>query len=192
MATPARLPVSTTSLTGSTSFCYQGRGGGGNIHDTELGCINALLIAGSTTEAAIEEVLAAIRACVAANPFCAKWDWDKERRYLEEKAYSFINKFPDYADRLPPELYAMRQRRRGQGVADPILEYDRRRKRWHYPEDNSETASADETGDAKTEGAKVERKPRIQLVPLDHLRPGTDASYLIDELIPLRGIVGET
>ena len=49
----------------------------------------------------------------------------KERRTLEEMAYSFINKFPDYADRLPPDLYAMRQIRRGQGVLDPQLVYDR-------------------------------------------------------------------
>jgi hypothetical protein len=37
--------------------------------------------------------------------------------------------------------------------------------------------------------AHNQRKPRIQLVPFDHLRPGKDASYLVDELIPLRGIV---
>jgi hypothetical protein len=40
------------------------------------------------------------------NPLCANWDWEKERRRLEKMAYSFVNKFSDYADRLPPDLYA--------------------------------------------------------------------------------------
>jgi hypothetical protein len=117
-----------------SKLCYQGRGGGGNVHDTEFGCINALIVAGGTTEAAIEEVLAAVRTYAANDPLCSRWDWDKERRALEGISYSFVNKFPDYADRLPPELYAIRQQRRGQGVADPVLEYDRLRKCWHYPE----------------------------------------------------------
>ena len=49
-------------------------------------------------------------------------------------AYSFVNKFSDYADRLPPDLYAVRQERRGQGVLEPRLEYDRLDKCWYYPE----------------------------------------------------------
>jgi hypothetical protein len=113
---------------------YSGQGGGGNIHDIELGCINALIVQGAATDNAIEEVHAAIRAYAATNLLCAKWDWDKEWLRLEKMAYSFINKFSDYADRLPPDKYALRQVRRGQGVLEPKLEYDRLGKHWHYPE----------------------------------------------------------
>jgi hypothetical protein len=152
---------------------------------------------GSTTEAAIEEVLAAVRVYAATTPLCARWDWAREQRRLEEMAYSFVNKFSDYADRLPPELYAIRQQRRVQGVADPVLEYDRARQCWHYPEPpDQEGASEDEpkTGEREDGPKTGERqssaqKPRIQLVPFNLLHPGTDASYLVDELIPLRGIV---
>jgi hypothetical protein len=176
-----------------SALCYQGRGGGGNIHDTEFGCINALLVTGSTTEAAIEEVLAAVSAYAANSPLCARWNWDRERRALERMAYSFVNKFPDYTDRLPPELYAQWRRRRGQGVTDPVLTYDRRRQRWHYPEPEGIHATDAETGNAKTHetgnnGFKAngngQSKPRIQLIPFDQLRPNTDALYLVDEMMP--------
>jgi hypothetical protein len=172
------------------SLCYAGQGGGGNIHDIELGCINALIVQGSTTESAVEEVLAALRIYAASNPLCANWDWDKERRRLEEMAYSFTNKFPDYADRLPPELYAVRQVRRGQGVLDPQLKYDRARSCWHYPE----VPGAQEAPPAGEEPATAraptpEPEPRFRLLPFGHLRPGSDPGYLVDELIPLRGIV---
>ena len=70
-------------------------------------------------------MLAAVRVYAADNPLCAQWSPEKERRSLEAMAYSFVNKFPDYADRLPPDLYAARQVRRGQGVLEPQLEYDR-------------------------------------------------------------------
>ena len=99
---------------------YKGVGGSGNVHDTELGCINAIIVKGGSTESAIEEVLTAVRLYAACNPLCARWDWEKERLRLEKMAFSFVNKFSDYADRLPPDLYAMRQVRRGQGRTRPL------------------------------------------------------------------------
>jgi hypothetical protein len=164
-------------------LCYAGEGGGGNIHDISLGCINALIVQGSAAESAIEEVLAALRIYAATNPLCARWDWERERLRLEKMAFSFINKFSDYADRLPPDLYATRRERRGQGVLEPKLEYDRLHKRWHYPE-------APELQDAPP--SAPDSRPgeqRFTLVPFCQLRPGTDPGYLVDELIPLRGIV---
>jgi hypothetical protein len=171
---------------------YAGHGGGGNVHDTELGCINALLVQDASAEFAIEEVLAAVRIYAVTNQLCASWNWDKERRHLEEMAYSFINKFPEYADRLPPDLYAARQIRRGQGVLDPVLVYDRARKLWHYPEPE-EDAAQDTDGDTKRKvegnGKATPGKSKFQLIPFDQLRPGNDPGYLVDDLIPLRGIV---
>jgi hypothetical protein len=165
---------------------YAGQGGGGNIHDTELGCINALIVQDTSADAAIEEVLAAVRTYAAANPLCARWDWDKERLTLEKTAFGFINKFPDYADRLSPELYAIRQVRRGQGVADPKLVYDRLAARWHYPEPPGGRVAEGERP-APAPAAPTEQK--FRLVPFGQLRPGNDPGYLVDELIPLRGIV---
>ena len=164
---------------------YAGQGGGGNIHDVELGCINALIVQDTPADSAIEEVLAAVRAYAASNPLCARWDWGKERRHLEGMAFNFINKFPDYLDRLPPDLYAVWQVRRGQGVLEPKLVYDRLHKSWHYPEPPSRP-------DARVvEGSKPAPAPeqKFRLVPFNQLRPGNDPSCLIDELIPLRGIV---
>ena len=165
---------------------YAGHGGGGNIHDVSLGCTNALIVQDTAADNAVEEVLAAVCAYAATNPLCARWSRDKGRLILEKMAYSFINKFPDYADRLPPDLYAMRQIRRGQGVLDPQLVYDRARQCWHYPEPPQDTANRGAAENGKPASGKG---PRFQLVPFGHLRPGSDPGYLVDELIPLRGIV---
>lgn len=164
---------------------YRGVGGGGNAHDTELGCINALIVQGSTADSAVEEVGAAVGVYAASNPLCARWDMEKERRRLEGMAFTFINKFPDYADRLPPELYAIRQVRRGQGVLEPRLEYDRLRQCWHYPEPPAGNGAGTDKGPAP--GPVPEQK--FRLVSFGQLRPGNDPGYLVDELIPLRGIV---
>ena len=101
---------------------------------------------------------AAVGIYAAGNPLCARWDLEKERRRLEAMAYSFINKFPDYADRLPPDLYSMRQTRRGRGVLDPQLVYDRARKLWHYPEpeQSADEGTAGDTGGSR-EGARKRR-----------------------------------
>ena len=167
------------------NLCYLGEGGGGNIHDTEFGCINFLIVHDSSTDIAVEEVHAAVSIYAASNPLCARWDLEKERRRLEGMAYSFVNKFPDYADRLPPDLYATRQVRRGQGILDPQLVYDRTRQCWHYPEPPQ--AAPNES--AKENGKSNGKDRRFQLVPFGLLRPGGDPGYLVDELIPLRGIV---
>jgi AAA domain len=166
---------------------YMGQGGGGNIHDTELGCINALIVHDTSADNAIEEVLAAVRAYTAGNQLCVRWNWEKERLRLEKIAYSFINKFPDYIDRLPPEHYAVRQVRRGQGVLEPKLEYDRLRKVWHYPEPPTPRLQVVEGG--KEAPARPAPEQKFRLVPFGQLRPGNDPGYLVDELIPLRGIV---
>jgi hypothetical protein len=132
-------------------------------------------------------VLAAVRIYGATNPLCTRWDWDKERHHLENMAYSFINKFPDYANRLPPDLYAARQVCRGQGVLDPQLVYDRALKIWHYPEPPEDVANAADDGNGRGNG-KATIGSKFRLIPFGQLRPGDDG-YLVDDLIPLRGIV---
>jgi hypothetical protein len=148
----------------SASFAIKAAAGVA-IHDTELGCINALLVAGSTSDAAIEEVLAAVSAYAASHPLCARWDWGRERRTLEGMAYSFINKFPDYTDRLPPELYATWRRRRGQGVVNPVLEYDRRRQCWHYPEPKDARTDDTEADNAEASGTKADNSGAKAMAP---------------------------
>ena len=162
---------------------YRGVGGGGNMHDTALGCINALIVQGNPTTHAVEEVGATIGVYAAGNPLCARWSPEKVRRILEGMAFSFINKFPDFADRLPPELYAARQVRRGQGVLEPKLEYDRLHRCWHYPEPPA--GNGTDKGPASAPAAEQ----KFRLVPFGQLRPGNEPGYLVDELIPLRGIV---
>ena len=170
------------------SLNYAGHGGGGNVHDVSFGCINALLVQGVAADSAVEEVLAAVCAYAATNPLCAKWHRDKGRLILEKMAYSFINKYSDYADRLPADLYAMRQARRGQGVPEPQLVYDRTQQLWHYPEPPQSTAQ-EEPPRKGANGNGSTATPRFRLVPFGMLRPGKEPGYLVDELIPLRGIV---
>jgi AAA domain/Bifunctional DNA primase/polymerase, N-terminal len=167
---------------------YSGQGGGGNVHDIELGCINALIVQDTAADNAVEEVLAAVRAYAATNQLCSRWDWDKERLCLEKMAYSFINKFSDYADRLPPDKYAARQVRRGQGVLKPKIEYDRLHKCWHYPEPPDGPDLRVVEGDKPAPSSPAPEQ-KFRLVPFGQLRPGNDPGYLVDELIPLRGIV---
>ena len=185
----ARSPIHVTDVGAALAILdYAGQGGGGNIHDIELGCINALIVQDTSADVAVEEVLAAVHAYAATNPLCAKWDWSKEQLCLEKMAFSFINKFPDYADRLPPDLYAVRQVRRGQGVAEPRLAFDRLNKGWHYPEPPN-GPDLHVTRNAEPDRKSAAPGPKFRLVPFGQLRPGNDPAYLVDELIPLRGIV---
>ena len=194
----ARSSVHVTDIAEAlAALDYTGQGGGGNIHDTELGCINALIVHDTSADNATEEVLAAVRAYTAGNQLCVRWNWEKERLRLEKMAYSFINKFPDYIDRLPPDLFATRQVRRGQGVLEPRLEYDRLRKCWYYPEVETELETVSgsppnsKTAPLAADRVRATKPPeqRFRLVPFGQLRPGNDPGYLIDELMPLRGIV---
>ena len=177
------------------TFHYAGQGGNGNIHDVSIGCINALIVENVAADNAVAEVEAALRAYASTNPLCARWSWERERRRLEEMAFSFINKFSDYVDRLPPDFYAVRQIRRGQGVLEPKLEYDRLRKCWHYPEPpgpNLHVVDGDKGAAPLGNGTtapKAAPEQKFRLVPFGQLRPGNDPGYLVDELIPLRGIV---
>ena len=108
---------------------YRGKGGGGNVHDISVGCINRLLVDGTPVEDAIEEVFAARRASAAADPLCARLNWDKIRRRMEKVAYSFINKFPDFAPCLPNDLYAEHDRILRAG-GKPELRCDQQSRAW--------------------------------------------------------------
>ena len=61
-------------------------------------------------------------------------------------------------------------------------------RRWHYPEPPSRPRlqrRRREQGSARSPAPEQ----KFRLVPFGQLRPGNDPGYLVDELIPLRGIV---
>jgi hypothetical protein len=131
------------------SLHYAGVGGGGNIHDTALGCINALLLQGTPVQDAVEEVLAALRAYAATNLLCTNWDWEKRHHRLEGMAYSLINKYPDLAPMLPNDLYAEHNRIVA-GGGTPWLQWNRTHKTWRV----TDKAPGPETSSSQTNGAE--------------------------------------
>jgi hypothetical protein len=82
---PAKSSAHVTDVTAAlATLHYAGHGGGGNIHDISLGCINALIVQDTAADNAVEEVLAAVCAYAATNPLCARWSRDKGRLILEK------------------------------------------------------------------------------------------------------------
>jgi hypothetical protein len=88
------------------NLSYQGHGGGGNMHDTLVGCINRMIVDGSPADDAVETVFAILREYAAASrATCERLPLQKMRRRMTGVAYSFINKYPDFAaTALPPRM----------------------------------------------------------------------------------------
>ena len=81
---------------------YQGEGGAPPINHTQTRCVASLLHRGMSLVMVVEEVLdATVRAAGAAG---TAWDWAKERRDIEDKAYRWIAKNPELADMLPDQM----------------------------------------------------------------------------------------
>ena len=72
----------------------------GNIHDTQLSCIAALLNSGMTVEDAVEDVLSSTKERVGGDD----WKWGAEKKTLEGMAFDWVVKHPELSPALPDKF----------------------------------------------------------------------------------------
>ena len=119
-----------------------------------------------------------------------------EKLGIERMAASFISKNPELAMALPDGLREQFELKRDQG-REPYLVY-RRDRSWQIAAKrgmgdrrfNRLSAGHDAPG-RKAEDTEDERPQarRFRLVPFAELKPGPEPLYLVDELIPVAGLV---
>jgi AAA domain len=178
-------------------------GGNPGIHWTQLVTTAALINAGKTVEEAVDIVLTATRAAVVNNPDCAKWDWAKEERDIRWMCFDFITKAmhkngEDLGSALPTELLADWEAalaagkrpcvsRNGSGVHVRSYPWDPHRGADKTGEPNHNGAAREHA--AEDNADPKERPYRFKLVPFWDMKPGPEQLYLVDELIPAKGLV---
>jgi hypothetical protein len=174
------------------------------IHWTQLRTTAALINAGKTVEEATDIVLAATRAAVVNDSRCAKWKWDEEETRLRRMCFDFISKTmhkngEDLGGALPKELQADWEAvlaagkrpfvsRNGSGFHIRSYPWDRHRGADPIGEPHRNDAAQGRTAGDNTAPPK-ERPYRFKLVPFSDMRPGPEQLYLVDELIPVAGLV---
>jgi AAA domain len=184
---------------------YKGEGDS-SIHETQLSVTGSLTRAGRPVEETVARVLARTREVA---PASEKWDWDEERRAIEEMCYSLVNKAKsdgdDLSHVLPDKLYRAWQtvlergrrpnisrnpggfyvRATRDGKSDTVSEapFDRK------SDEKSDNASDEKSDNGPKENGEP-KKYRFKLIPFWEMRPGVgEQPYLVDELLPSRGIV---
>jgi AAA domain-containing protein len=168
---------------------YQGVGDRG-IHRTQLQCMAALLRRGTSLTDAANIVYDATRAAMVNDPHAANWDWSKELCAIQILGADFICKNTELADRLPEHLRA---------AFDDVVAQGRRPKicarhgRLHVRGYLSNRSNNDDTdAPPRADAGKAEAPPRprrFKLVSFGDMRPGLEPLYLVDELIPIAGLV---
>jgi AAA domain len=161
---------------------YQGIGDRG-IHKTQLQCMAAPLRRDTSLIDAASAVYDATRAAMVNGPRAADWNWSKELCTIRILGADFVCKNTELADRLPEHL---------RSAFDTVVAEGRRPKvcarhgRLHvrgYSADRS-------NNDGTTGKAEAPARPRrFKLVSFGDMRPGLEPLYLVDELIPIAGLV---
>src|SRR5262245_54429339 len=195
-STPNAGPVETDARLAAMQF--QGDSDR-SIHLTQLHVTASLTGIGRPVEETVERVLAATRAAVANDPRCRDWNWDRERFDLVRMCYDLVNKAmkdngEDLSHCLPGDLYDVWQKVIAKGER-PVVAFNGhgphiRGYPWQKPpEDANGSAlrlvSSQDTPQEPTE----EPKYRFRLMSFSDMRPGVEQPYLVDELIPAKGIV---
>ncbi len=169
----------------------------GAIHETWKRCMASLLAHNEPVEAAIETIFDATNAApeCQADPAKARW-----MHGLCEMAVWFLQQNPLHVLQLPPEAQAAWHQKVTVEGKRPLLVYDKRtglqlrglRERPESPPagDVPPTAPAQ---DAKAPAAEPPATPpkryKFPLLWFDDMRPGVEPNYLVDELIPVAGLV---
>jgi hypothetical protein len=159
--------------------------GDSSIHQTQLSVTASLLRAGIALEEATRVVLDATRAAVANDP---KWNWRREELGILRMGCDFIVKKPELVTLLPdkwrePFAAALSLGRRPDIGLNPGGFYVRA---WKVRADDQGGGKA---RDKETKAEPEPHKLRFKLVPFAELRPGLEPLYLVDELIPVAGLV---
>lgn len=138
---------------------YKG-GGDTDIHATQLHCTASLLRTGVSLTETVAEVLEATQRAVVNDVRAANWDWERERRDIEDMCLSHINKNPELAYLLPDT-----------------------------PGDSAAKGTADNTATAATAGTKpVPRLSFIDMTAWD-IEPAPEQDWVVCNRIPRRECV---
>ena len=136
--------------------------------------VMASLIANSVSlSEATATVLDATRGCVAGDPEAAKWDWRQEELDIAWSGARFINKNPQYANRLPDDLCTKFEELTKTGQR-PTVSKNRYRlfvrpARGNSEEEEGDYSHKDDTGSRKQKSQ--EPPPSIKAIPFAAFDP---------------------
>jgi hypothetical protein len=177
-------------------------GGAGDsaIHPTQLAVTASMLRGGVSFDEVVRTVLEATEKVVAGDPRVAKWKWSKEWNALGRMCTDFMLKNPELTVCLSPELRHDFERKRDEGRAPYLVR--RGDRGWCVCAGRGQgdrrlgqiraaaRRQAREQGEiGKEPGLERPHGPRFRLVPFTDLRPGPEPLYLVDELVPVAGLV---
>ena len=163
--------------------------GDSSIHQTQLSVMASLLRSGVALEEAARIVLDATRAAVADDP---QWNWRKEQLTILRMGCDFIVKKPELTALLPdkwraPFAAAMAAGRRPDIGFNSGGFYLRS---WRGASDTEAgTKHSKEKTEEPKSGDSPPHKYRFKLMSFCDLKPGLEPLYLVDELIPVAGLV---
>jgi hypothetical protein len=176
------------------------------IHCTQLRISAKLISEGKLITDVVGRILTATKKAVEGVEEAASWDWVMEEKDITRMCFDWINKRmkedgEDLSHCLPDKLYDSWQRIR-QTDARPFITFNRfgalvRSSSWEPKPKSAGAAAADGESPQGSVGreeatANVRNDPRdlrFRIVSFGDMRPGVEPLYLIDELVPVRGLV---
>ena len=165
------------------------------VHTTVLQVSASELRRGIAVEVVVDGLLDEV--CAAVEAGGETWNGARAHEHyrLTEMCLSHVRKNPELSGTLPEDLrddFEMIVAKGGK----PLFRYDRRCGDWRVVDKSNDNglkvvAGTDTDGDADGDAVAGEaRRPyRFKLVAFGDLRPGPEPLYLVDELIPVAGLV---
>jgi hypothetical protein len=167
------------------------------VHHTELSCTASLLRNGMSLDSAVLTVLEEMQKKLAGDPRTANWVWANEKKALEGQCFDFISKHPELAPSLPDEFRdvfdsAVKAGKKPRFIFNRVHGWQMRAltvvKGGLEANDRSEPPGDPKEDEKRDDDAEAPRY-RFKLVPFASLKPGPEPLNLVDELIPLIGLV---
>jgi hypothetical protein len=163
---------------------YKGPGNSG-VHVTELSVTSSLLCSGMSVESAVLTVLEDLKG----KNTTAGWDWDREEHVLRQQCIDWVNKHPELSSALSDELRIPFEAFLSEG-GKPGICFRKDTQRWSVKRlRESDKKEGPEPDSSEPQARGAEHPYRFKLVSFCDLRPGPEPLYLVDELIPIAGLV---
>jgi hypothetical protein len=170
--------------------------GQSSVHHTELSCTASLLRQNMSLDSVVLTMLEEMQKKLAGDPRTSDWAWAHEKKALEGQCFDFIAKHPELAAALPDEFQgvfdaAIRAGKKPRFIFNRVHGWQMRAltvvKGGLEANDSSEP-SEDPKANKENDSPEAPRY-RFKLVSFSDLRPGPEPLCLVDELIPLSGLV---
>jgi hypothetical protein len=166
-----------------SAMAFEGEGEN-SIHNTQLSVTSSELNNGVDAAQVIEDVLRATQEYAKRDEHCRDWDWEEEKKTIGGMVASWINKNPKLIGTLPDKYYRKWIQDEEEGLAPKVyylVEHGL------HVRGKKRSAGAEKPQEEKPEGEN--KGVRFKLVSFSDMRPGPEPLYLIDELIPIKGLV---